>query len=204
MENPAELKEPWILCLEFPSSQIGLPRWQGGTQSTCQCRRIRRHGFDPWVRKTPWRRKWQPTPVFLPGKLHGQRSPGRLQSMGLQRLRHNWATAYPHRNFPTRMSTWWLWPVIHRGQFALVWGGCILFSFQEIPISSLSCPACFAFLVYCQHWLLFPEESGRREETIRPINLPKILPLKSILSERCLCHWEGPWVRMIGQRRSGN
>ena len=30
--------------------------------------------FDPWVRKTPWRRKWQPTPVFLSGKFHGQRS----------------------------------------------------------------------------------------------------------------------------------
>ena len=31
-------------------------------------------GFDPWVRKIPWRRKWQPTPVFLPGKSHGQRN----------------------------------------------------------------------------------------------------------------------------------
>ena len=31
-------------------------------------------GFDPWVRKIPWRRKWQPTPVFLPGKSQGQRS----------------------------------------------------------------------------------------------------------------------------------
>ena len=30
--------------------------------------------FDPWVRKIPWRRKWQPTPVFLPGKSHGQRN----------------------------------------------------------------------------------------------------------------------------------
>ena len=30
--------------------------------------------FDPWIRKTPWRRKWSPTPVFLPGKSHGQRS----------------------------------------------------------------------------------------------------------------------------------
>ena len=36
-----------------------------------QCRRP---GFNPWVRKIPWRRKWQPTPVFLPGKSHGQRS----------------------------------------------------------------------------------------------------------------------------------
>ena len=31
-------------------------------------------GFDPWVRKIPWRREWQPTSVFLPGKSHGQRS----------------------------------------------------------------------------------------------------------------------------------
>ena len=31
-------------------------------------------GFDPWVRKIPWRREWEPTPVFLPGELHGQRS----------------------------------------------------------------------------------------------------------------------------------
>ena len=38
-----------------------------------QCRRYRRCGFDPWVGKTPWRRKWQPAPVFLPGKSHGQR-----------------------------------------------------------------------------------------------------------------------------------
>jgi len=31
-------------------------------------------GFDPWVRKIPWRREWKPTPVFLPGECHGQRS----------------------------------------------------------------------------------------------------------------------------------
>ena len=35
---------------------------------------MQRPGFDPWVRKIPWRRKWQPTPVFLPGDSHGQRS----------------------------------------------------------------------------------------------------------------------------------
>ena len=34
----------------------------------------RRHGFDPWVGKIPWRREWQPAPVFLPGTSHGQRS----------------------------------------------------------------------------------------------------------------------------------
>ena len=35
---------------------------------------VKRHGFDPWVEKTPWRRTWQPTAVFLPGESHGQRS----------------------------------------------------------------------------------------------------------------------------------
>ena len=40
----------------------------------CQCRRCKRHEFDPQVEKIPWRRKWQPTPAFLPEKSHGQRS----------------------------------------------------------------------------------------------------------------------------------
>ena len=40
-------------------------------ETACQCRR---RGFNPWIGKFPWRRKWQPTPVFLPRKLHGQRS----------------------------------------------------------------------------------------------------------------------------------
>ena len=49
----------------------GLPWWLGGKESACQCKRRR---FDPWVRKITWRRKWHLTPVFLPGKSHGQRS----------------------------------------------------------------------------------------------------------------------------------
>ena len=52
----------------------GLRRWHSGQESACQCRRSKRHGFHPWVVKIPWRRKWQPTPVFLPGKLYEQRS----------------------------------------------------------------------------------------------------------------------------------
>ena len=49
----------------------GLPSWLSGKRLACQCRRP---GFDPWVRKIPCRRNWQPTPVFLPGKSHSQRS----------------------------------------------------------------------------------------------------------------------------------
>ena len=50
----------------------------------CQGRKCKRRGFSPWVRKMPWRKPWQPTPVFLPGESHGQES-GRLQSIGSQR-----------------------------------------------------------------------------------------------------------------------
>ena len=44
-----------------------------------QCRRP---GFAPWVGKIPWRRAWEPTPVFLPGESPWIKEPGRLQSMG--------------------------------------------------------------------------------------------------------------------------
>ena len=55
-------------------SKLGFPGASVGKESSCQCRRPRRCWFDPWVGKIPWRRNWQPTPVFLPGKSHGQRS----------------------------------------------------------------------------------------------------------------------------------
>ena len=45
-----------------------------GKYTICQSWRHKRCGFDPWVRKIPWRRAWQSTPVFMPGESHGQRS----------------------------------------------------------------------------------------------------------------------------------
>ena len=54
-----------------PSVFFGLPWRLSGKEYACQWRRL---GFDPWIGRIPWRRKWQPTPVFLPGKSHGQRS----------------------------------------------------------------------------------------------------------------------------------
>ena len=52
----------------------GFPGGTRGKESFCQCRRHKRCKFNPWVEKIPSRRKWQPTPVFLPGESHGQRS----------------------------------------------------------------------------------------------------------------------------------
>ena len=54
--------------------KVGLPRWLRGKESTNQCSRHRTRGFDPWVEKIPWRRKWLRIPVFLPRESHGQRS----------------------------------------------------------------------------------------------------------------------------------
>ena len=56
------------------------------------CLQCRRHRFDPWVRKIPWRRAWQPTPVSLPGEAPWTEEPGGLQSTGSQSVRHDLAT----------------------------------------------------------------------------------------------------------------
>ena len=53
---------------------LGFPGVASGKESDCQYRRHKKHRFDAQVGKIPWRRKWQPAPVFLFGKFHGQRS----------------------------------------------------------------------------------------------------------------------------------
>ena len=69
---------------------------QAKKKCSCQWRRHKRRGFYPWVRKIPWRRAWQPTPVFSPGKSYGQRSL-LVQSIGSQRVGHDWSNlAHPY------------------------------------------------------------------------------------------------------------
>ena len=50
------------------------PPFPGDSDSKEICLQCRRPGLNPWVRKIPWKREWLPTPVFLPGEVHGQRS----------------------------------------------------------------------------------------------------------------------------------
>ena len=68
---------------------LGLPLWLRSKESTCQCRRC---GFDPWVGKIPWKRKWQPTPVFLPEKFYGQRSPVGVSPWSCKRVGYDLVT----------------------------------------------------------------------------------------------------------------
>ena len=67
-------------------------KWQGASlvaQMVRICLQFRRPGFNPWVRKIPWKRAWQPTPVFLPGGSPWTEESGRLQSMESQRVGHD-------------------------------------------------------------------------------------------------------------------
>ena len=74
---------------EMALVKVGLPWWLSGKETTCQCRRC---GFYSWVGKIPWRSKQQPTPVFLPGKSHGQRSLEGYSLRSLKRVRDNLGT----------------------------------------------------------------------------------------------------------------
>ena len=98
------------------------------------CMRCRRPGFDPWVRKIAWRRKWQPTPAFLPGESHGQRSLVGCSPWG-HRVRHNWATTrpslckmipwrrqwhqYSYLENPRDRGAWWA--AVHRVTVSRTW-----------------------------------------------------------------------------------
>ena len=90
-----------VFCTDYQVSKEGLlllsslglwgfPGGAGSKEPACQCRRHKRHGFNPWARNSPWRRAWQPTPVFLPEGSHGQRSLAGYMSKG-QRVRHDWS-----------------------------------------------------------------------------------------------------------------
>ena len=70
----------------------------------------RRCRFDPWVEKIPWRKKWQPTPVFLLGESHGQRSLAGHCPWGRKKIRHSWAHTCMH----TVRCVHWDW--VRRGE----------------------------------------------------------------------------------------
>ena len=63
-----------IFTVRTSSSFVDGLRGASGKGPICRCRRHKGHGFDPWVGKICWSRKWQPATVFLPGKFHGERS----------------------------------------------------------------------------------------------------------------------------------
>ena len=73
----------------------GFPGGAGGKELACQWRSSKRCGFNSWVRKIPWQRAWQPTPVVLPGESHGQRSLVGYSPWG-HRVGHDWSDLAQH------------------------------------------------------------------------------------------------------------
>ena len=86
----------WICHVQEPFYKAFTLNWDfplgsEGKESDCQWRRP---GFNPWVRDIPWRRKWWPISIFLPGESPWTEKPGGVQSMGSQRVGHSWATKH--------------------------------------------------------------------------------------------------------------
>ena len=127
--------------------------------------------FNPWVRKIPWRRAWLPTPVFLPGESPWTEEPGRLQSMGSQRVRHNWvikhSTALSCRAHLFLFLTW----------------ECVFKIFPQCNCFFNSRLACILFIHFtideqlgCLQLLVFPNEAP----VSKPIQLPSWIHARDI------------------------
>ena len=80
---PVSQIEAKLLCCCFPGGA-------SGKEPVCQFRSYKRGGFHPWVGKIPWKREWQPTPVFLSGESHRQRSLAGYNPWG-HRVGHDWS-----------------------------------------------------------------------------------------------------------------
>ena len=133
----------------------------------------RRCRFDPWVRKIPWSRKWQPTPLFLPWKSHG------FPVYGVSRIRHSWARTHtPIHNWQqgTRNLTLWykgnaleinkspqLLELCLSGKTYIKMSSTVLTQILDSPIAGQRqwwWPAILLMVYYCmsfdflnQHWL---------------------------------------------------
>ena len=97
---PGDLPNSGTEPLFLPS--LGFPGDTRGKEPTCQCRRHKRWAFDPWVGKIPWRRRGQPTLVFLCGKSHGQRRLVGYSPWSCKELNMTW----PLNNNKFLLSQW--------------------------------------------------------------------------------------------------
>ena len=128
------------LCSRY-MLMLGFPGGASGKEHTCQCKRCKRHGFDTWAGKIPWRRAQQPTPIFLPGESHGQET-ARLQSIGLQRIRRGLKQLSMHT-----------YRVEHVLEHLFTYLLNIWVSLKKMAIEILG-PLFFLYLFIWLHWVL--------------------------------------------------
>ena len=103
---------------------LGIPGGTTGKNPACQCRRLKRHGFNPWVRKIPWRRTWQPTPVFLPGESH--RGAWWATVHWLHRVGHDWSNFARMHWLSSSLTGQPSWPEVTLWGWTTGWELCFL------------------------------------------------------------------------------
>jgi len=109
-KKKSDLGESQSIFLTVSEEKRGFLGGISGKESICQCRRPKRLGFNPWVGKMTWSRKWQPTPGFLPGKSHGQKRLAGYSPWGYkERDTSEWAKG----KLDARASTGWV-SIFHR------------------------------------------------------------------------------------------
>ena len=122
----------WSDLAAAATGNEGLPRWPSGKESACQCKRHKRCWFDPWVGKIAWRRKWQPTPVLLPGKSQGQRS----LAATVQGVTQSWTRQRTHTHTQAAMLDVFSWAYL---PFAFILCVCEVSAFIFCPFKKLGC-----------------------------------------------------------------
>ena len=86
MQSQSQTRLSNFTSILHQRDQEGFLSGTSGKESACQCMRHKRSRLDPWVGKIPWRRAWQPIPVFLPGESPWLEEPDWLKSIGSQRV----------------------------------------------------------------------------------------------------------------------
>ena len=162
------------------ANPYGLSRGLNGKESPCPCRR---HGFEPWVGKIPWRRKWQPLQYSCHGKSRGQKSLVGYSPRGRQRVGQNWATkqqqtATVNASFPV--------PLLN----------------PDIPQSGLPHPCCFteSQRFTKSFWRTYYTSAFGPGDA--NINKPQVLSLgRRLIWYRGSCGWGGRGQQVKAQER---
>ena len=119
-----------------------------------------RSGFHPWVGKISWRWKWQPTPGFLPGKSHGQRSLVGYSPWDRRRVRHDWATDHTHRHMYICVSLRRIFPLerveLYKSSHFYHWWDCWqLCHILKSPLKTVCNLISWIFGINCNFSLFF-------------------------------------------------
>ena len=139
----------WILTFWLlPTLIMGFLGGASGKESACQCRRQKRLGFDPWVGNIPSRRKWQPTPVFLPGKSHGQRSLVGYSPWGCKELDMTQRLSNNDKIWVWNSFTQWLPAIIQQDLYF----GCITKYIKKSLLIQMYLAKVFLLLLLLSHF----------------------------------------------------